>query len=248
MKNAIRFVTVSSLAVFLFGTFGVGEELPSAATLLERSIHYHDPDGRWMSEPHRLVLRETRPNGPSRKTTVVIDNHRNALELARHTDDGQKVELSVEGNRVRALLNGSTEFSEEEGELHRISPTRAIFWRNYYAYLYGLPMKLRDPGTRLDPKARVSTFQGREAYELRVTYDEGVGSDTWYFYLDPKTFALIGYRFYHDESKNDGEYITLEEVAAGGGVRLPRVRKWYMHADDRFLGTDTIESIETARR
>ena len=75
---------------------------------------------------------------------------------------------------------------------------------------------------------------------LRVTYDEGVGDDTWYFYFDPRSYALVGYRFYHDPAKNDGEYIVLEGESEIGSLRLPRTRKWYTHADDRHLGTDTI--------
>ena len=79
--------------------------------------------------------------------------------------------------------------------------------------------------------------------KLKVTYDEAVGQDTWYFYLDRKTYALVGYRFYHDESKNDGEYILLEGEASGAGLKLPKTRKWYRHEDDGFLGTDIIESM-----
>ena len=60
---------------------------------------------------------------------------------------------------------------------------------------------------------------------------------------DRKTYALVGYRFYHDESKNDGEYIVLEGEASGAGLKLPKTRKWYRHEDDGFLGTDIIESM-----
>ena len=82
-----------------------------------------------------------------------------------------------------------------------------------------------------------------DALELRVSYDPEVGSDIWYFYFDPASYEMFGYRFYHDESKNDGEYITLEGEAEGAGLRLPKIRKWYRHQDEGYLGTDTIESI-----
>jgi hypothetical protein len=91
-----------------------------------------------------------------------------------------------------------------------------------------------------------ATFDERPAYELEVTYDAEVGSDSWYFYLDKETKALVGYRFYHDKTANDGEYITLEGEATGAGIRLPRERKWYRHQDGGFLGTDTIRSIAVA--
>jgi len=54
--------------------------------------------------------------------------------------------------------------------------------RNYYSYLWGMPMKLRDPGTRLDPEIRETTFEGRPVRALKFTYGAEVGSDTLHFY------------------------------------------------------------------
>jgi hypothetical protein len=104
-------------------------------------------------------------------------------------------------------------------------------------------MKLRDHGTRLDPHVVETHFAGRSVYQLRVTYDAGVGTDTWYFYLDRETCALIGHRFYHDESARDGEYAVLSEEISGQGLRLPRVRQWYTNKDDQPVITHTILSI-----
>ncbi len=37
---------------------------------------------------------------------------------------------------------------------------RARMYRDYLSYLWGLPMKLRDPGTRVDPVTKRVTFEG----------------------------------------------------------------------------------------
>ena len=219
----------------------------SAPDVLDRSIQYHDPEGRFFNTPIRLELSETRPNGPPRKTTVTFDNARGRFEMERQVD-GRQVDILIEGNRIETFLDGSSTFSPEESRQYRLAPDQALRTRNYYLYLYGLPMKLGDPGTRLEPEAKLTRFQEKPAYELRVTYDEDVGSDTWYFYFDPESYALIGYRFYHDESRNDGEYIVLEGEAEGAGLRLPAKRSWYRHEDDAYLGTDTIVSIQKPRR
>ncbi len=222
-----------------------GAEEPSAEALLARSIAHHDPDERWRAGAHRLVLDEVRPDGRSRQSTIVIDNRRSFFDLVSRRD-GRLVEFSVHDDEVEATLDGSRDFSPEAAERYNLGPDRARRMRNYYTYLYGLPMKLGDPGVRLDPDARFETFQGRDVYALRVTYDEAVGRDTWYFYLDRDTCALVGYQFFHDESQNDGEYIVLEEEAVHRGVRLPKVRRWYMNQDNRHLGTDTITSFGEA--
>ncbi|MEO0875473.1 MAG: hypothetical protein AAFY48_12785, partial [Bacteroidota bacterium] len=56
----------------------------------------------------------------------------------------------------------------------------------------------------------------------------------------PGTYALSGYRFYHDEADNDGEYILVEGEAQVGQLRLPAKRHWYTHGDRRYLGSDEI--------
>ena len=92
----------------------------------------------------------------------------------------------------------------------------------------------------MSPEVAEKDFQGRPALELKVTYEPEVGSDTWYFYFEPTSNEMIGYRFYHDEAKGDGEYIVLEELEDVGPLRLPKKRTWYTHGDDRLLGTDTL--------
>ncbi len=233
-------IGVAVLAVALAPA--TAQEVPDTAeALLARAIAYHDSDGRWMTDAYRLVLDERRPDGRSRTSTIVIDNRKGGFHLESRRD-GALLEFSVEGDEVEATLDGSSEISPEAAETHGLTPDGARRTRNYYIYLYGLPMKLRDSGVDLDPEVRIDSFQGRQVYALKVVYDEGAG-DTWYFYFDRRTFAMVGYRFYHDESKNDGEYIVLGEEAVVDGVRIPRIRSWYMNDDGRHLGTDTITSF-----
>jgi hypothetical protein len=72
--------------------------------------------------------------------------------------------------------------------------------QNYYTYLYGLPMKLKDPGTIISSVVNRKDFLGKE-YLLKVKYEESIGTDSWYFYFEPKTYAFKIYQFYHDETK-----------------------------------------------
>ena len=51
------------------------------------------------------------------------------------------------------------------------------------------------------------------------------------------------YQFYHDEGKNDGEYILLSEMEQVGGIKMPKVRAWYYNKDDKYLGTDTMTIV-----
>ena len=119
--------------------------------------------------------------------------------------------------------------------------------RNRDLFLWGLPMKLTDPGTRLDPKVKETRFEGKAVYELRVTYDQSVGSDTWYFFFGRETCALVGHRFHHDESAGDGEYTVLTDEITGQGLRLPRIRRWYTNKDGKPVITHTLLAIRKTR-
>lgn len=187
----------------------------------------------------------SKPDGTvSRRTVLMADNARGRFDIESRVD-GHVIAATILGDSVeRVSLDGKTDFSPAEIERYQLSSEGTLRRRNFFLYLLGLPMKLRDPGTRLEPVAQRMEFQGVSAYELRVTYDGTVGTDRWFFYLDPKTCALLGHRFFHDEAARDGEYTVLSGEIAGQGLRLPRVRKWYTNKDAEWIITHTVESIE----
>ena len=105
-------------------------------------------------------------------------------------------------------------------------------------------MKLKDPGTQLSPKVEEVVFKGNNYLKLKVTYDEAVGSDVWFFYFNPTTYAMEIYQFFKGDpdgaGKDTGEYILLSEESTVHGIKMPKVRAWYYNKDDKYLGTDTI--------
>lgn len=219
-----------------------GQPASSAEEVLQRSIAYHGMEG-WGVRHHRLTLKEIRPDGSNRTTVIDIDNVQGRFAMQSERD-GNLVEASVGPEACTATVNGSAEISDDLKERYRLSCDGLRWWRDYYGYLYSLPAKLQDPGTRLASDVRPIIFEGRKVLALKVTYDEEVGGDTWYFYVDPSTYALAGCRFYHDESKNDGEYIVFEGEVVHDGLRLPKMRRWYLNTDSAYLGADVIEAYE----
>lgn len=226
----------SPLAVLLLATL-------SANDVLTRSIAYHDPEGRWGRGTFEITEVAIPPSGPAHRNVLLFDNARSRFEL-RTSLEGRPVTLVVQDDQVLATrVDGKTDLSAEELERYRLKPVQVLSRRNRDLFLWGLPMKLRDPGTRLDPQVKETRFAGRAAYQLRVTYDAAVGRDTWYFFFDRGTCALVGHRYHHDEAARDGEYAVLSGEVSGAGLRLPRVRKWYANKDDQPIITHTLRSI-----
>ncbi len=220
--------------------FCIHAQVITGQQLLEKSIQYHDPKDKWDSFKGTLELTETRPNGADRKSSLKLDNKKSYFHLAQNRD-GYSIEKMVEQDNCTYKVNGSTAVPDSLVQKFRLTCPQLQSIRNYYVYLWGMPMKLKDHGTKIHEKVSMTTFQGADVLAMKVTYDKTVGEDIWYFYFKPKTYALVGYRFYHDETANDGEYIPLVGEEMINGIRFPKTRTWYVNKDNRLLGADILE-------
>ena len=222
------------------------ETVPGTAAeqLVDRSSSFHDPDSVWGRQRLNIQWFGTGSDGEERTSVqLVFHADQSKFELSGRYR-GSALEYETDGETWAATVDGSGDIDEDVMERMGLHREDGMLWRSYYGFLAGLPMKLRDPGTRIDPVVTPTVFNDRDVESIRVEYDAEVGSDTWYFYFDPETAQLVGCRFYHDETANDGEYIILEELTSAASLRIPRHRRWFVNADGRFLGADEVKSIE----
>lgn len=215
----------------------------TADQLVNRTIAFHDPDGWWDRVKMDMVIEMKTPNRPARLSNVVVDNINGGFEISVLSND-KLLEWMVDGKDSCDFKVNFVAPTVAQADSLSLTIDRAKFLRNYYTYLYGLPMKLKDAGTRIGDEVIETTFMGKPVLALRVTYDESVGKDIWYLYFNPSTYAMVGYRFYHDEAKNDGEYIVLEDMIIEQGLRIPRNRSWFTNAEDKLLGTDYLKEFK----
>lgn len=212
----------------------------SADSLLSRSIQYHDPEGNWGTKAHMLQLGESRPGGGTRYTRISIYPDADTFDL-QQIRGKDKVQLRLMGGTYSFSHLGRTDIPDSTRQRLRLTEERTRLLRDYYTYLWGLPMKLKDPGTVLQPQVHKVWFGGKELLELEVQYAPDTGGDIWFFFFDPETYALSGYSFYHKEDgPGTGEYILLEGEALVDKMLLPAVRHWYYTEDNLYLGTDEI--------
>lgn len=210
---------ILTAAIISCGLFSFAQKM-TATAILDKSIQYHDPQGQWNNFNHEMEFVSERPNGPDRKSKVLIDNTKGYFHLEES------------GNVMSVTMDECGEIPTDK-TCDNVKRTR-----NYYVYLWGLPMKLKDKGTVIDPAVKEEEFEGSDCYVLRVPYDE----DIWFFYIDKTTYAMKGYMFYKDEPAKKGEVIYLEGEERVGDMRIPKERKWVTTPDGRFLGTDILMS------
>lgn len=194
-----------------------------AENILEMSLQYHDPKNTWGSQDIEMNFVETRPGGEDRKTSVHI---RNDIGYFRVRRPGEEHGMLMDSCFV---ISGAVDCD------------RVQTLRNYYLYLWGLPMKLRDPGTDLSDHVDTLKWNGLDVLALKASYD----TDEWTFYFDRSDYALKGYQFV----KNDGsgEWVELYNLADVGEMRIPSERRWYVLSDSTHLGTDVLLSASQRR-
>ncbi len=225
------------LIVLIYPVISIGQT--AAESLLAASIEYHDPEDQWEDLRAIMGFSDTRPGKSDRSASFFINNPDGVHCIVRDQDDVQVTRHIVDGE-ISYDINGSAAVSDEDIETHNLTSERSIMLRNYYLYLWGMPMKLKDSGTIIDPNIYAKDFNNKKTNAIRVTYEAEVGSDIWYFYFQPDTNELVGYQFYHDEEKGDGEYIILEGSMKLNSLKIPKNRTWYTNKDSTLLGTDRL--------
>lgn len=223
----------------LFSFNSIQSQEITGKELLKKTIKYHDPNNNWKTFNGELSITMEIPNNTNRESEIII-NLPEEYFYSKAIKDSNTTEFILEKDTCKVLYNGKSDFSEEIANENKLSCERATMYKNYYTYLYGLPMKLKDPGTIIDDQVARKLFQGKEYLVLKVTYTEEVGNDIWYFYFDPTTYAMEVYQFFHEEIKNDGEYILLTEEKKINGIIMPKNRAWYTNKENKLLGTDIL--------
>ena len=217
-------------------TTGVSAQTLTANQLLEKTIAYHDPNGKWETFAGDFTVLLETADGKTRKSIITIDLPKQYFNVST-TQNGKVSFREINATNCRFSNEDNT---RTETAISDEACARTVMFKNYYTYLYGLPMKLKDPGTHIDPVVQKKTFKGKEYLVIRASYDQEVGSDIWQFYFNPETYAMEVYQFFKGRDETTGEYILLTDETEIGGIKMPKDRAWYYNKDNGYLGTDKL--------
>jgi hypothetical protein len=235
MKNTFTLILLF-ISIAAFTQKITGDEL------LEKSIQFHDPNNNWETFEGELFVTMETPKRTPRKSSIHIDFQRQYFSVAVKRDTIIKKHV-VSKEECSFVINGNTAPSKALKEQYNLNCERAKMFKNYYTYLYGLPMKLKDKGTIINQEVTTKIFKGKEYLVLKASYSKEIGKDTWYFYFDPETYAMGVYQFFK-EAKDSGEYILLSGLETIKGIKMPKNRAWYYNKDDGYLGTDVLSKLK----
>ena len=208
----------------------------TARALIEKSIAYHDPGGRWWTSVNTIELDQPRPDGSTTRTQFRLHPGYD-FDLSGEAD-GQTFAAWLRDDECRI------DKAEGSGRFASMTCDRLRLMRDYYSYLFSAPMNLLDESGTIDPVVREREFLGKKVHEIRIDYDED--SPVWFFFFDPETFALVGTSFSTGGLEKDGEYLDYQGEIERDGVRLPKTRVWWTWKDHTKLGVDDIISLRSA--
>ena len=230
---------ITTLLILFTSIISFSQEI-SGDELLQKAIQFHDPNGNWETFKGELLVTMETPKNSDRKSNISLNLPKEYFSVVA-VRDTITTEYILNKKGCNFSLNGDKSPSEETRKKYNLNCERAKMFKNYYTYLYGLPMKLKDEGTIINQKVERKKFKGKEYLVLKVDYKKEVGKDTWYFYFNPDTFAMEVYQFFKEE-KDRGEYILLSELETINEIKMPKNRAWYYNKDDTYLGTDILSS------
>lgn len=226
------------LILLLFFSVAPTQAQLTGDQLLKKAIAYHDPHGNWKNFSGVLFVTMESPNQQDRVSKISIDLPKEYFSV-KATRGKNSTTYSIDRGKCSIKFNGKDPSDEVKKE-NNLSCNRAELYKNYYTYLYGLPMKLEDPGTQVHKTVEKRKFKGKEYLVLKVSYDQKIGTDIWFFYFDPKTYAMEIYQFLKNSKPNTGEYILLTELEEINQMKIPKRRAWYYNDGDGYLGTDVL--------
>jgi len=224
------------LLFVIFSTSQFFGQNMKGSQLLEKAIEYHDPNGNWSTFSGTFNITMKTHTKSDRHSMIRVDLPNEYFNLFA-TQDKTSYGYILDKEKCQIYYNSNIA-TEEEKIANNLSCERAKMYQDYYTYLYGLPMKLKDAGTIIHNKVVLKKFKGKDYLVLKVSYEKEVGEDTWYFYFDPLTYAMEVYQFYHEEEKNDGEFILLSGLETVKRIKMPKKRAWYYNKGEKYLGTD----------
>lgn len=129
--------------LFVIVVFKAQAQEITAQELLDKSIAYHDPEERWANFKGGFTIKMETPNRPLRTTKITLDFPQQYFKCSVERG-GVSTAAEWKAGNCSHRLEGSTSFTAEQAKEHGLNCERTNKMRDYYVYLYGLPMKLKD--------------------------------------------------------------------------------------------------------
>ncbi|MFT6717105.1 MAG: hypothetical protein ACJA0Q_001756 [Saprospiraceae bacterium] len=196
--------------------------------IVNASIKFHDPEGKWNTLNADFVFESNFSFNDStpEKLHININVPNNAF---RYTNLNRNVDLTYNQDSCEVLKGNAT--------------CDGYHWtKNFYTYVWGLPMKLKDPSTVIQQKFNLDTIQQIPLYVVSIPYE----NENYKFYFDQKNYELKCFSFLKNKGELKGEFIMLSGIHEYDGIKFPKHKRWEHLITKELIGTNEVLSVTKA--
>ncbi|WP_299363608.1 DUF6503 family protein [Winogradskyella sp.] len=207
--------------------------------LITKSIEYHDPNQSWP-----LFKGNFKVDLAGQEVALVIDNAKGIFHWTETLKSGEKLTGGYANkDTCMVKLNGKDILPEGKLDNFLLDCENIIGRTNYWIYMYGLPMKLKDEEVNFIGLPQLVTYLDEDLWMIKVNYNMAQSKEYWQFYFDPKNYSFRIARFFHPALGSDSEYIIYSEPERIKGLLIPTNHSWYMNASKEYIGSEKLEVV-----
>lgn len=196
----------------------------TAEQVITDSINYHDPMSKWstLNATLRFDSRFSFNDSVPEDMLLTFNNAEQSFTY-HNTDRAVKLHYTPD-TCLQETTNGNC---------------LGYSWTyGFYPFIWGLPMKLKDPGVQPNKSLKSTKFNKHIVWEVQVNYT----AENYWFYFDKQDYQLRGFKFIKNDSTKKGEIIVLNELFEINGIKLPKHRTW-LHLDSTLIGTNEVTQL-----
>lgn len=215
----------------------------TAQEWIDYSISYHDPKNNWHKFKSDISsFSKVDRGGESLQESTRHFSFDNSSSSFGIDMDVQDLPLSVSINNDHCqTVWEKKELTAEEQERYITDCKFGENYRNYYRYLIGLPMVLKDESTIVNPTVDDENINGKLYKKITVNYAPVSENPTWEFFIDPSDGKLVRSIFTRYDENNEvtgGEILDYPDHQLFQGMQLRTKMLWY-YLNEKFLADET---------
>ena len=214
-------MTIYALTLISCG-FSRDERKLSSDEIILKSISFHDPNSQWNTFYDTMNFESSFSFNDSIPEDLEL-TFNNKESYFKYFNHDRKVEIEYRPNSCNASPNNSLcgNYSWTYG---------------FYPYIWGLPMKLNDPGIKPEKGFKKTVLNSDSVWEIQVNYE----AENFWFYFDEKDYQLKGFKFIKNDSTNHAEIVILKDLKEVNGIKFPKHRTW-LNLDSTLIGTNELK-------
>lgn len=175
-----------------------------------------------------------------RKTTLQFDEDGNVEdELVQqhyyvlHPSPKMRIEWEEDGRQYLLVNDGEQAWKWVDGQRATLQEDRDEAWNSTFGshYVFAMPFKLTDPGTKLSYAGQDTLSDGTVVDKVRADYEPDAGSaggmHTWTYYFDADDHRLVANHLTYGPEPDDHSFTRYDDHATLGSLYLPTRRCGY---------------------